>query len=385
MSRPRVEIADAIARFAADFYKQYKPNGFQQKTLRALSMCRTAQLGGHKEQCDCCKKTRISYNSCRNRHCPKCQGSKQALWIDDLKKIILPAKHYHAVFTVPHELNAIAMTDSRWFYNLAFEKIWQTLQSFGYTHHGVESGAVCILHTWGQNLSFHPHVHCIVPAAGQTPKGKMKHIAHSGKFLFPITAVSKAFKGKMMESIKRRLVKNHLWEKYKILANDAWDKHWNVHCQPSMGKPERVIGYLGQYIHRVAISNHRLLSVDDNGVVFLHKDYAHGAKQKPIALSGVEFLRRFCQHILPMRFVKIRYYGIYSSRFRALQKKAENKITLKPLPETAQQRILRITGFDAYQCPFCKKGKMHVVEELPRARSPTSNATNLIIEKNVFE
>lgn len=369
MSRTEYEIADVIEQFGDQFQQKYHPNEYQQRVLRALLQCRTSALGGHKDECDCCGKVRISYNSCGNRHCPKCQSAKQAFWIEDLMEKTLPVKHYHLVFTIPHELNTIAMLNSGWFYNRLFAAVWDTLRTFGYSHFGVESGAVCVLHTWGQNLSLHPHVHCIVPAAGLTLAGNMKHIGKSGKFLYPVTQLSPMFRGKLMQAIKKELVKKSLWQTHKTLMNDAWEKPWNVHCEPSLGKPEHVIKYLGQYTHRVAISNQRILDINDHGVTFLHKDYRDDAKQKPITLPGVEFLRRFCQHILPKGFVKIRHYGIYSSRFRAEQEKQNPKMVIKPT-ETSQERLKRLTGYDANKCPHCKKGIMHVVEVLPRIRSP---------------
>jgi hypothetical protein len=371
MSRPQFEVADVIEQFGEQFYAEQNPNDYQRKVLRALSLCRTAQLGYHKEECDCCGKIRISYNSCRNRHCPKCQGSRQQFWVENLLEKTLPVKHYHMVFTVPHELNSICMLGSKWFYDRLFASVWDTLQTFGYTKYGVESGAVCVLHTWGQNLSLHPHIHCIVPAAGQTLAGNMKHIAGDGTFLYPVKQLSKTFRGKLMGSIKRELKKQSILQQHQALLDIAWAKEWVVYCEPSLNKPDHVIKYLGQYTHRVAITNHRLLNIDEQGVRFMHKDYADGAKQKPITLSGVEFLRRFCQHILPQRFVKIRYCGIYSSRHRALQKNDAAKMTIKPKKETVQERILRLTSFDIFQCPFCKVGRMHTIEIVPRVRSPT--------------
>jgi len=363
---------------------QCAPNSYHQRILRALTICRTAELGWHKDECDCCKKIRISYNSCGNRHCPKCQSSRQAFWIENLLAKTLPIKHYHIVFTVPHELNTICMINSAWFYNHLFASVWSTLQSFGYTHYGVESGAVSVLHTWGQNLSLHPHVHCIVPAAGLSLAGHSKRIGKGGKFLYPVKQLSTTFRGKMMDGIKKRLKKEGLWESHKSLMNDAWGKQWNVHCEPALGKPEHVVKYLGQYTHRVAISNHRIINIDEHGVTFVHKDYRDNAKQKPITLSGVEFLRRFCQHFLPKRFVKIRYYGIYSSRFRALQKKENNKMVLKPLKENTRERLKRLTGFDMSQCPFCNKGTMHVIEVMPRIRPPTLRTRQMPIENICF-
>jgi hypothetical protein len=351
----------------------YHPNVYQRVTLRALSICRTAELGYHKDKCDNdnCAKTRISYNSCGNRHCPKCQSVKQAFWVDDLMQMTLPVKHYHIIFTVPHELNAISMLNSSWLYAQMFACVWDTLRTFGYSHFGVEAGAVCVLHTWGQNLSLHPHIHCIVPAMGESLAGNFKHIGSNGKYLFPVTQLSPTFKGKLMEKIKQELKKKQLLTQYQKLVDTGYRKPWNVNAEPSFGKPEHVIKYLGQYTHRVAITNQRLLNIDDNGITFMHKDYTHGAKQLPMHLDGVEFLRRFSLHILPKGFVKIRRYGIYSSRYQSLRKKGNMKMVIKPVKEPIHQRILRLTGFDIYQCPFCKTGRMHTVEIVPRVRSPS--------------
>lgn len=375
MIRPRFEVAEVIHRFGEQFTAQRHPNRYQQKVLRALTLCRTAALGWHKEQCDCCGRERISYNSCGNRHCPKCQSVYQAFWVEELLQMTLPVKHYHIVFTVPHELNAISMLDSRWFYNLLFSVAWDILRTFGYTHYGVESGAVMVLQTWGENMGLHPHLHCIVPAAGQSLAGNMKHIGKKGKFLYPVTQLSVAFRKLIMNSIKRRLRKQGLLEKYKTLINTAWKKPWNVHCEPAFGKPEHLVQYLSQYTRRVAISNHRILNIDDNGVTFIHKDYRDNAKQKPITLTGVEFLHRFCMHILPIRFVRIRYFGIYSSRFRAKKHKDNPSMVIKPKQETTADRIKRLTGFDVCRCPFCKKGTMRIVEVVTRIRSPGNTYT----------
>jgi hypothetical protein len=195
MKLPKHQISEVVDKFENQFYAKHNPNQYQRKTLRALSLCRTAELGYHKDKCDNenCAKTRISYNSCRNRHCPKCQAAKQAFWVDDLLKMTLPVKHYHIVFTIPHQLNAICKLNSAWFYNQMFACVWDTLRTFGYSHFGVEAGAVCVLHTWGQNLSLHPHVHCIVPAIGQSLAGNFKHIGQQGKFLFPVRQLSATF------------------------------------------------------------------------------------------------------------------------------------------------------------------------------------------------
>jgi hypothetical protein len=373
MNRPGFELADVISRFGKQFTQKYKPNSYQQRVLNALLLCRTSALGGHKEVCGCCGMQRNSYNSCRNRHCPKCQSSKQAFWVDDLLETTLPVKHYHIVFTVPHELNKIALLDSTGLYRQLFISVWDTLRQFGYTRFGVEGGAVCMLHTWGQNLSLHPHIHCIVPAVGETLAGNLKHIGSDGKFLYPVKQLSFVFRGKLMESLKGKLKKQALFDRYQALLKEAWQKTWVVFCEPSLSKAEHVVKYLGQYTHRVAITNQRIISINEHNVTFMHKDYGDGAKQKPVTIDGVEFLRRFCQHILPYRFVKIRRYGIYSSRARAFRQKQNQrmvvKLKIKP-KETVQQRLKRLTGFDMCLCPFCKQGVMQVVELLPRVRSP---------------
>jgi hypothetical protein len=340
-------------------------------------MCRTAAVGGHKYRCDNCGCEHISYNSCRNRHCPKCQSTKQAFWVEERLKNAYPVKHYHLVFTVPEALNEICLIDSKWFYNHLFAAVWNTLQSFGYSHYAVESGAICILHTWGQNLSLHPHVHCIVPALGYTVKGSMKQIGKAGKYLYPVTRLSLKFRGKFMAGVKKYLAGEDLLSQYHDHINKAWNNRWVVFCEPSLGKPEHVVGYLGQYTHRVAITNHRIFDVSDHEVLFSLKDYSDQGMQKTIMLTGEEFLRRFCMHILPSGFVKIRHYGIYSSRFRNTIMKDKSKMVIQ-LVETTIERINRLTGIDICLCPRCRKGKLILVDVIPRSRSPTILGLNSI-------
>jgi hypothetical protein len=368
--RPQFEVARIIDRFGSQFIEQCQPNSFTLRTLDALQNCRTSALGGHKDVCDCCGKQRISYNSCGNRHCPKCQANKQAIWAEDRMNDALDVKYFHVVFTVPEALNTVCLLDSKQFYNSMFECAWSVLQTFGYSHYGVESGAICVLHTWGQNLSLHPHIHCIVPAAGLTLKGKLKHISKQGKYLYPVRMLSAVFRGKMLEKIKGQLRKSKQLPQYQSLLDVLWKKPWVVYCEPPLGNAQQIVKYLGQYTHRVAISNHRIENIDDSGVSFWYKDYRDKGKKKLTKLPGVEFLRRFCLHILPLRFVKIRYYGILSSKNKEQLKPLQTKKPEPKVIETAQERIVRLTGFDGHQCPFCKTGIMHTVELLPRIRSP---------------
>jgi Putative transposase/Transposase zinc-binding domain len=369
MRRPMLEVADIIQRFGESFISKHQPNSYQIRVLRALSMCRTSALGGHKYRCDHCGCEHISYNSCRNRHCPKCQCAKQAFWVEDRINNAYSVKHYHIVFTVPEALNEICLIDSKWFYNHLFETVWDVLHSFGYSHFTVESGAICILHTWGQNLSLHPHIHCIVPALGYTFKGLMKQIGRTGKYLYPVTQLSLKFRGKFLAGVKKHLARQDLLSDYLGQVKDAWNKPWVVYCEPSLGKPQHVVGYLGQYIHRVAITNHRIIDIGDHDVLFSLKDYSDQGKQKTTSLTGEEFLRRFCLHILPSGFVKIRHYGIYSSRFRSTILKDKCKMVIKPV-ETTIERINRLTGIDICRCPWCKTGRLILADIVPRSHSP---------------
>lgn len=372
MERPELEVSQIIKRFGAAFVAQYHPNTFTLRTLDALQQCRTATLGGHRDVCDSCGKERISYNSCGNRHCPKCQASKQALWAEDRMNDALNVKYFHVVFTVPEPLNQICLLDSKTFYSAMFDCVWSTLRTFGYTHYSAETGAICVLHTWGQNLSLHPHIHCIVPAAGLTLKGKLKSIGTQGKYLYPVRKLSVVFRGKLLEKIKLQLKKNNRLTQYQSILDDLWSKPWVVYCEPPLGNAQQIVKYLGQYTHRIAISNNRIKHLDASGVTFSYKDYKDNANQKITTLTGVEFIRRFCLHILPYRFVKIRYYGILGSRHKATVKSLKTKPDLTKPIEKRLERIVRLIGFDPCKCPFCKIGNMRTVEELPKIRSPTN-------------
>jgi len=377
--RTRFELADAVNFFSAGLVATTRLSSLQLKVLGKISQCRTAVLGGHEEACEDCGAVRYSYNSCGDRHCPKCQAARQAFWIDDLIQNTLPVKHYHIVFTVPHHLNAVCLHNQKMYYDLLFDAVWNTLRSFGYSHFGTETGAVCVLHTWGQNLSLHPHIHCIVPAAGYTLDGQWKNIGHTGNYLYPVHQLSEAFKGKFLDSLKRALRKKNELSLFNDKVQQAYRSPWVVHSEPSMASAEHVVRYLGQYTHRVAITNQRILNITDGKVTFIAKDYRDRAIKKPVTLDGVEFLRRFTLHILPKRFVKIRRFGIYNhtaKRNLDLQFTPEEKLDMDMLikrqqpPETNLQKFVRLTGINPCICPVCKTGRMVVVRELPRIRSP---------------
>jgi hypothetical protein len=276
------------------------------------------------------------------------------------------------------------------YYDLLFDSVWITLRSFGYSHYGVESGAVTVLHTWGQNLSLHPHIHCIVPAAGYTLDGRWKNIGHSDKYLYPVHQLSSAFKGKFLDSLKRALRKQNELSLFYQRVQQAYKTNWVVYCEPSMASAEHVIKYLGQYTHRVAITNQRILNIDDGKVTFIAKDYRDNAVKKPVPLDGTEFLRRFTLHILPRRFVKIRRYGIYNhttKRNLALQFTVEqnpfiNTVTIRQKPpETNVERFERLTGVNPCLCPVCKTGQMVTIKRLPRIRSPAQPVLKQQLQK----
>lgn len=383
----KFELADAVRQFGKQLMQHHKLPPGQIKALHNIVQCRTASMGGHGEVCDTCGQTRYSYNSCGDRHCPRCQITKQAIWVEDLVQATLPVRHYHIIFTVPHHLNGVCLWDARLYYRLLFGAAWHTLRSFGYTHYGVETGAVAILHSWGQNLSLHPHIHCLVPAAGYALNGRWKNIGINNKFLYPVGQLSMAFKGKFLDSLKRSLDKEGAFNGFAGDFYKASRTPWVVNCEPSMAGAGHVMRYLGQYTHRVAITNHRILDITATQVTFMAKDYRDNARQKPVTLPGAEFLRRFCQHVVPHGFVRIRRYGIYNpttTRCHNLQFIPTPQVTAQKMErriETRQERIIRLTGFDACKCPSCKKGNMVRLSTMPRIRSPATDLPYLLYSK----
>lgn len=383
------ELADVVCQFGKCLLQSGELSPKQIKVLYNIVQCRTATLGGHEQVCDDCGVIHYSYNSCRDRHCPKCQGTNQALWVEKLMKSTLAVKHYHIIFTVPHELNQIYLWDRRLYCNILFRAVNRTLHSFGYTHYGCETGAVAVLHTWGQNLSLHPHIHCIVPAAGYSLSGKWRHIGKYENYLYPVHQLSAAFKGKFLDSMKRELRKLSAMYGFKVCIEKAHQKKWVVYCEPSLAGAEHVIRYLGQYTHRIAISNQRILDINSTHVTFVAKDYRDRAQKKPVPLTGEEFLRRFSLHVMPDGYVRIRRFGIYHHSTKLhldLQFVPDEKPDIQQMvadqkDETASERILRLTGFDVTKCPHCKEGRLIVIRTLPRIRSPAGHLPSMLFAK----
>lgn len=380
MQNNNLELAQVVKKFGKSLLDSQKISPQQTKALFNIINCRTAVFGGHEDACDSCGVMRYSYNSCGDRHCPKCQHPKQVKWIDKLQADALPVKHYHVIFTLPHCLNDICLWNDKLYYNQLFKAVWETLRSFGYTHYGVESGAIAILHTWGQNLSLHPHIHCIVPAAGVTLKGQWKHIGNDGKYLYPVRQLSAAFKGKFLDAIKRKLKKVNNHSGFTSHLEKAYKSEWVVYCEAPLTGVYQVIKYLGQYTHRIAISNQRIKSINKSKVFFHAKDYRDNATVKLVSMKGEEFLRRFVQHILPKGFVRIRRFGIYHhcvKRSLNLQfdlVPSAFDILMQQEKEKEKEKENR-TIIDAKQhnCPICKTGTMITIRELPRIRSPAGH------------
>lgn len=331
MSRPTVEVADILRAQGDRFLDRYRRSfDFQQlKAFRAIQRCRTAALGGHIDACPQCGHHAISYNSCRNRHCPKCQAQAREHWLAARERELVATSYFHVVFTVPHELNVLALDNPRMFYDLLFTASAQTLLKVARDpkHLGAEIGVISILHTWGQNLLLHPHIHCAIPAGGLSPDHS-RWIRPRYPFFLPVKVLSRVFRGKFFAGLKRLHRRQQLRctgpaaaladpTQFRRFLRQLHREDWVVYAKPAFGGPKKVLRYLGRYTHRIAISNHRLLTFDGERVTFRWKDYAHGGKQRTMTLLATEFLRRFFLHVLPKGFVRIRYFGFLANRFRA--------------------------------------------------------------------
>ena len=360
-------MADVITSYGKGFLEAHPQSVQVVKTLMAIKYCRTPALGGHKYRCTCCEKERFSWHSCRNRHCPKCQTINREKWIWHREQELLPVPYFHIVFTLPHELNKIAISNPREVYNSLFRASWQTIDTFSQDpkHLGADTGMTAVLHTWGQNLSLHPHLHCIVPGGGIMKSGKWKKARNKGKYLFPSKALALVFRAKFMNELRGTGVKVE-----QAVASELFQKKWIVYAkQPFLG-PKQVVEYLGRYTHKIAISNHRIQQIDNNGTVhFSWKNYRNGGKKGVMTLSANEFLRRFCMHILSSGFVRIRHYGFLSSRNKKEklnQARCYFSMEQWTKPEKENWKIVAIQrlNFIPDQCPFCKERSEEHTSEL---------------------
>jgi hypothetical protein len=390
--RPRHELAEVFQKYReAPRSLGSGPNWSweQRAVVDAITACRTARLGGHVHACDNCGHRKISYNSCRNRHCPKCQGSAQADWLEAREAEVLPVPYAHVVFTVPQSLAPLALQNPRVFYGLLLRTVGRTLQDVALNpkHLGARIGFFAILHTWGQTLIHHPHVHCVVPAGGLAEDGRTWRPCRSGFFL-PVRVLSRLFRGRFVAGLWEAFGDGSL-ELYGALARyrsraafaryleAARRTEWVVYAKPPFDGPKPVLQYLARYTHRVAISNHRLLHVDDQSVRFRYKDY-RGRRARNLMLPLHEFARRFLLHVLPKGFVRIRYYGLFANASRARllscsrEALGQPAVAMDPQPESVDgdEIILDLRSRDLPICPSCRQGVLRCVQVLGRPPPP---------------
>lgn len=384
--KPKHEVADVLRSYGDVFRRQYrkKVTAHQLNTLRAIEVCRTAKLGGHIDGCTNCGHVQIVYNSCRNRHCPKCQSTDREKWILNQEANLLPVCYFHVIFTLPDKLNSLCIKYPEQMYNLFFRTTWKVIDTFGWDpeHLGAQTGITSILHTWGQNISLHPHIHCIVPGGGLTVTGNWKNARSKGKYLFPAKALSDVFRAKFVAGM-RKWAKEDSIHIPQSLYDSLFEKNWVVYAKNLFLGPKQVIEYIGRYSHRIAITNHRIIAIDNGKVSFKWKDYKDNDKQKEMTLDAIEFVRRFNQHILPHGFIRIRHYGILSSRNKtsmlkaarkALGSEINNDLTSIPEKEENDWKTICVErlGFDPDICPKCKKKTLIQIDIWERGRAPPS-------------
>ena len=371
MIRPPLEVADIVRSYGTAFVKQHGCwlTTLHLRVLRAIAACRTAALGGHVEQCDRCGQRAISYNSCLNRHCPKCQAAARQTWLAERSAELLPVPYYHVVFTLPHLLAPLALQNKSLVYGLLFRAVAETLLQIAADPKrlGAKIGFMAVLHTWGQTLLHHPHLHCVVPAGGLSPDHR-RWIPCGDRFFLPVHVLRVVFRGKFLQALERAFKKHKLTlagqltplqspANFAALLRAAAQPNWVVYAKRPFAGPAQVLTYLSRYTHRIAITNSRLLSMANGRVTFRWRDYAHGHQTRTMTLEANEFLRRFLLHVLPTSFVRIRYFGLLANRHRA-QLLALCRSHLKTSPPPP------ITGDDGHLCPSCRSGKMRVVEVL---------------------
>lgn len=398
MSRPRLEVAEVLGRYGHQFLATHSATPEQRRVMADLIACRSAALGGHLRRCPQCGHEQIAYNSCRNRHCPKCQAGKQADWLTAQCGNLLDVDYFHIVFTLPQQLSPLALQNKRLLYGLLFRCGAQALLRVARDprHLGASIGFTAILHTWGQTLLHHPHLHCVVPAGGLSPDGKHWIRARPGFFL-PVRVLSRLFRGSFLAGLRQawqqqqlvlegrlgQLVDPHRWEAFlEALAR----LDWVVYAKPPFGSPQQVLKYLARYTHRVAISNQRLLSVQNGQVAFRYKDYRGGQRSRIMRLDATEFIRRFLLHVLPKGFVRIRHYGLLANRIRTeklalCRRLLASSSAAGPAPATPEEPgatgSTEPPGSDpCFRCPVCKQGLMLIVAKVAAGAAPPEPRMN---------
>jgi hypothetical protein len=398
VDRPKLEVGDVFRRYGEAYRQQHTGSLSlaQLRVMTAIERCRTAALGGHIEQCDQCSYQRNAYNSCRDRHCPKCQSLARAQWIEDRQAELLDTQYFHVVFTVPEEIAAIAYQNKEVVYSILFRATSETLRIIAADpkHLGAEIGFFAVLHSWGQNLMFHPHLHCVVPGGGLSPDGTRWISCRRGFFL-PVRVLSRLFRRLFLSLLEKAFddgqlqffsTLQQLQDRQIFLCSlvPLRNREWVVYAKKPFAGPQQVLDYVGRYTHRVAISNNRLLAIEDGQIQFRYKDYRDHSQQKTLPLSADEFIRRFLLHVLPESFHRIRYYGFLSNRYR--KEKLEHcrqllgMVPLEEITEEAPQdyrdRYEALTGSSLWECPVCHRGRMMVIAVIEPFAGPALTDTS---------
>jgi hypothetical protein len=390
MDRPKLEVADVFRRYGAAYRDRHgrSMSIAQRRVMSSIEVCRTAALGGHLERCDECGHERNCFNSCRDRHCPKCQCLARARWIQDRQSELLDVPYFHVVFTVPEEIASIASQNKEVVYSILFRKTAETLTTIAADpeHLGAEIGFFAVLHSWGQNLLFHPHLHCVVPGGGLSPDGQ-RWISRGPNFFLPVKVLSRLFRRLFLTWLQRAFDSGKLQflgrlerlrDRRTFVRHVAAlkRKEWVVYAKRPFAGPQQVLDYVGRYTHRVALSNNRLLDIENGQVRFQWKDYRTGGNVKTMTLSADEFIRRFLLHVLPNGFQRIRYYGFLGNRYRQtklaqcrrlLGMRESDLLHVAPDDEDYRDQYEDLTGTSLRQCPECKRGRMVLVAMLPRS------------------
>lgn len=380
-------VQDIFQRSYSGYREQYSPSAQQARAAEDIMNCRTEALGGHVYECEECGYRTIQYNSCRNRHCPLCQGVAKAVWIDQRSRDILNAPYFHVVFTMPVQLQPLVYQNQELLYGLMYRAVAETLSELSQNkkYLSAQIGFFSLLHTWGQDLHYHPHIHTVVLAGGLTKLKQWRNT--SKKFFIPVKILSKKFRGKFLYYLKQYYHQNLLEfygdaEKYREsnnfrnLIDQCYTESWYSYTQRTFSGPLAVIKYLGRYTNRIAISNTRIVSADERTVTITVKDYKDGNKTKMLTMEGIEFIRRFLMHILPKGFVKIRYYGLLANRNKKTKLELCRKLTLSPIykPQfeglTTMEILCLLAGRDVLLCPACKKSRLHGMYSFAKGASP---------------
>jgi hypothetical protein len=369
--KARPELADIFRLYGEKYRRTHPLPASHRKVMRAIEVCRTQELGGHLKKCDTCGFEHPAYNSCRNRHCPKCQSLAKAKWLEKQTAELLPVGYFHLVFTLPHELNRLILAHKKILLALLFKAVSETLLEFGQTRFKGTLGIIAVLHTWDQTLKDHFHLHCLVPA-GALSFDHSRWIAARKNFLFPVKALSRVFRAKFLDLLKQNIARGQIAAANRD-SQALWKKNWVVYAKKPFGSPQTVLDYLGRYTHRVALSNNRILKIENGEITLSYRDRKDGDRKKTLPFDAHEFIRRFLLHILPDGFVRIRHFGFLANRSKKQALAQCRKLLDLALPScpplSAKDLLLKLTGIDLSRCPSCQKGTMIVVGELPRISS----------------